>query len=116
MKVGTIILKVGSFMIMTETTLFNADPTFPYYMYGICYFEDMWQQQCFIFIRYKGYQDIRPGRTALPSCNNKNPWRQLQLTRAKQPRVVQIEGRVARLQPSGRGYIGQNGVCGLKGP
>ena len=94
--------------------LFNADPTFPY-MYGVRYFVDMLQWQCFIYISYKGYQDTRPRRTALPSCNNKNSWRQLRLASAKQPRVMN-EGGVARLQPSGRRFIGQNGVCGLKGP
>ena len=90
--------------------LFSANPTFPYYMYGMRYFMDTWQRQCFILSATK---DTRPGRTALPSCNNKNPWRQLQLTR--QPRVM-IEGGMARLQPSERCYIGQNVVCGLKGP
>ena len=81
-------------------------------MYGVRYFADTWQRQCF---SYKGYQGTRPGRTALPLCNNKNPWRQLWLMREKQQRVM-IEGGVARLQPSGRRYIGQNGFCGLKGP
>ena len=93
------------------TILFNADATFPYCLYGVCYFADTWQWQRFINISYKGYQDTRPGRTALPSCNNKNPWRQLGLTRVKQPRVM-IAGGMARLQPSRRRYIGQNGVCG----
>ena len=60
-------------------------------------------------------KDTRPGRTALPLCSNKNLWRQLWLTRAKQPRVM-IESGVARLQPPGRRYIRQNGICGLKGP
>ena len=44
MKVGTIILKVGSFVMITETLiLINADPTFPHYMYGVHYFADTWQ-------------------------------------------------------------------------
>jgi len=45
-------------------------------------------------------------------CNNKNLWRQLQLMRAKQPRVM-IEGSPV---PFGQCYIKQNGVCGPKGP
>ena len=31
----------------------------------------------FYFISYKGYQGTRPEGIALPSRNNKNPWRQL---------------------------------------
>ena len=53
--------------------------------------------------RIPGYQTM---------CNNKNLWRQLQLMRAKQPRVM-IEGSPV---PFGQCYIKQNGVCGPKGP
>ena len=75
-------------------------------MYGVHYFADMWQRQCSIFISYKvsflsATKDTRPGRTALPLCNNKNPWRQF---RPKQP-IVMIKGGVARLQPSGNASI-----------
>ena len=33
--------------------LLNADSTFPYYMCGVRYFADMWQQQCFSHKEYR---------------------------------------------------------------
>ena len=62
--------------------LFNADPNF------ICKMCATLRMTIFHFISYKGYQDTRLGRIALPSFNKKNPWRQLRLTGAKQPSVM----------------------------
>ena len=54
-------------------------------------FVDTWQQQCFILSATKDTRiPDQEGSIALPSCNNKNPWRHLAMG-AKQPRVM-IEG------------------------
>ena len=85
-------------------------------MYGVQYFADTWSDNVSFLSATKDTRiPDQEGQLYLRVVTRIPGDSYVQLTRAKQPRVI-IEGKVARLQPSGRCYIRLNGVCCLKGP